>query len=90
MTQEKGHISILQGKILEGSMVHTGDWSSYDELVVNGDDYYRAFQCKNELARDKSYINSMEAFWSFAKRRCVKFNGLRGDVFLLRLRECAV
>jgi hypothetical protein len=29
----------------------------------------------------------MEAFWSFAKRRCVGFNGLRGDVFLLRVKE---
>jgi transposase-like protein len=77
---------ITQGKILEGSTVHTDGWGTYEGLVVNGVDPYRAFQGKNEFARGKSYV--VEAFWSCTERRCAKFNGLRGDVFLLHLKEC--
>ncbi|MDR0677550.1 MAG: IS1595 family transposase, partial [Holosporaceae bacterium] len=42
----------------------------------------------NEFARGKSHVNGIEAFWSFAKRRLAKFNGLRNESFLLHLKEC--
>jgi transposase-like protein len=73
---------------LEGSTVSTNGWKAYDGLVVKGCDPYRVFHSKNEFARGKSHVNGIEAFWSFAKRRLAKFNGLRGDVFLLHLKEC--
>ncbi|MEF2229282.1 MAG: IS1595 family transposase, partial [Candidatus Cardinium sp.] len=36
----------------------------------------------------KSYVNGIESFWSFAKRRLAKFNGLTSDKFFLHLKEC--
>jgi transposase-like protein len=78
---------IIQGKILEGSTIHTDGWKAYDGLVVNGYDHYRVFHSKNEFARGKSYVNGIEAFWSFAKRRLAKFNGLRDENFLMHLKE---
>lgn len=37
--------------------------------------------------RGKNYVNSIESFWSFAKRRLAKFNGLTDDRFFLHLKE---
>ena len=79
---------IIQGKILEGSTIHTDGWKAYDGLVLNGYDHYRVFHSNNEFARGKNHVNGIEAFWSFAKRRLAKFNGLKDENFLLHLKEC--
>ena len=79
---------IIQGKILEGSTVHTDGWKAYDGLVINGYDHYRVFHSNNEFARGKSHVNGIESFWSFAKRRLAKFNGLTDEKFILHLKEC--
>lgn len=78
---------IIQGKILEGSTIHTDGWKAYDGLILNGYDHYRVFHSKNEFARGKSHVNGIECFWSFAKRRFSKFNGLTDDKFILHLKE---
>jgi transposase-like protein len=81
-------LPIIQGKILEGSTIHTDGWSAYDGLVLNGYDHYRVFHSHNEFARGKSHVNGIEAFWSFAKRRLAKFNGINSNSFILHLKEC--
>lgn len=78
---------IIQGKILEGSTIHTDGWKAYDGLVLNGYDHYRVFHSENEFARGKSHVNGIECFWSYAKRRMAKFNGLTDKNFLLHLKE---
>lgn len=35
-----------------------------------------------------AYGNGIENFWSFAKRRLAKFNGVSRKTFLLHLKEC--
>ena len=79
---------IIQGKILEGSTIHTDGWKAYDGLILNGYDHYRVYHSENEFARGKSHVNGIECFWSFAKRRLAKFNGLSSDSFVLHLKEC--
>ena len=79
---------IIQGKILEGSTIHTDGWRAYDGLILNGYDHYRVHHHQNEFARGKSHVNGIECFWSYAKRRLSKFNGLSSDTFLLHLKEC--
>ncbi len=79
---------IIQGKVLEGSTIFTDSWKAYDGLIVNGYDHYRIFHSNNEFARGKSHINGIEAFWSFAKRRLSKFNGLTDHKFFLHIKEC--
>ena len=79
---------VIQGKILEGSTIHTDGWSAYDGLILNGYDHYRVCHRQNEFARGKSHVNGIESFWSFAKRRLAKFNGLAGKYFVLHLKEC--
>ncbi|MDR1960247.1 MAG: IS1595 family transposase, partial [Planctomycetaceae bacterium] len=78
---------IIQGKILEGSTIHTDGWKAYDGLILNGYDHYRVFHHENEFARGKSHVNGMEAFWSYAKRCLAKFNGCSSQTFILHLKE---
>ena len=81
-------LPIIQGKVLEGSTINTDGWKAYDGLVVNGYDHYRVFHSKDEFARGKCHVNGIESFWSFAKRRLAKFNGLTDEKFYLHLKEC--
>lgn len=79
---------IIQGKVLEGSTVYSDGWKAYDGLLLNGYDHYRVFHSADEFARGKSHVNGIEAFWSFAKRRLSKFNGITEETFMLHLKEC--
>ena len=79
---------IIQGKILEGSTIHTDGWKAYDGLILNGYNHYRLFHNENEFARGKSHVNGIECFWSYAKRRLAKFNGLTDSKFVLHSKEC--
>ena len=79
---------IIQGKILENSTVYTDGWGAYDGLIVNGYDHYRVFHSANEFARGKCHVNGIESFWSYAKRRLAKFNGIASARFVLYLKEC--
>ena len=78
---------IIQGKILTESTVHTDGWKTYDGLILNGYNHYRVFHHENEFARGKSHVNGIECFWSYAKRRLSKFNGLTDAKFILHLKE---
>ena len=78
---------IIKGKILEESTVYTDGWKSYDGLVLNGYKHYRVYHSKNEFVRGKSHVNGIESFWSYAKRRVSKFNGVPKDKFILHLKE---
>jgi transposase len=81
-------LPIIQGKILEGSTIHTDGWKAYDGLILNGYDHYRVHHSANEFARGKCHVNGIESFWSFAKRRLTKFNGIASHRFILHLKEC--
>jgi transposase-like protein len=80
-------LPVIQGKILEKSVIYTGGWKAYDGLILNGYDHYRVYHSENEFARGKSHVNGIENFWSFAKRRLSKFNGCASQKFVLHLKE---
>jgi len=79
---------IIEGKIPKTSTVFTDCWRSYDGLVFNGYKHYRIKHRYNQFANGKNHINGIENFWSFAKRRLSKFNGINRNNFNLHLKEC--
>ena len=81
-------LPIIEGKVLEGSTIYSDGWKAYDGLVLNGYEHYRIHHSHNEFARGKNHINGIESFWSYAKRRLAKFNGLSDETFHLHLKEC--
>jgi transposase-like protein len=56
-------------------------------LILNGYDHYRVYHSKDEFVRGKADVNGVASFWSFTKRRLVRFNGLTDDKFNLHLKE---
>jgi transposase len=80
-------LPILQGKVLDGTRVYSDGWRAYDGLVYNYD-HYRVHHSHNEFARGKNHINGIESFWSWAKRRMRRFNGIRREQFPIHLKEC--
>ena len=67
--------------------MYTDGWKSYDSLVLNGYQHHRIYHSKNEFARGKNHVNGIESFWSYTKRRLLKFNGIHKTQFLLHLKE---
>lgn len=50
--------------------------------------HFRVNHGENELARGSRHINGIESFWSYAKRRLARFNGIPKKTFHLHLKEC--
>jgi transposase-like protein len=81
--------AVIRGRVSPESVVHTDGWRGYDGLVDLGfDKHYRVLHDDNEFARGVSHINGIESFWSYAKRRLAKFNGVPKRTFVLHLKEC--
>lgn len=81
--------AIIRGKVSPESVIHSDGWRGYNGLVDIG--YKKHFRVKhsaNEFVSGKSHINGIESFWSFAKRRLLKFHGIPKSTFYLHLKEC--
>jgi len=85
---KKELMPIIKGQILKESTIYTDGWKAYDGLILNGYDHYRVFHSEDEFARGKCHVNGIESFWSYAKRRLAKFNGIASARFVLYLKEC--
>lgn len=79
---------VIKGKIVEGSTIYSDGWTAYDGVILSGYKHKRVFHHENEFARGKNHINGIESFWSYAKRRLAKFNGVPRHTFALHLAEC--
>lgn len=82
--------ALILGRVSRESVVYSDGWRGYDGLVdVGYDRHYRVNHRNNEFSKGNGiHINGIESFWSFAKRRLRKFNGLSKHVFSLHLKEC--
>jgi transposase-like protein len=81
--------AIIRGRVSADAVIHSDGWRGYDGLVdVGYAKHYRVNHGDNEFANSKSHINGIESFWSFAKRRLQKFNGVPAETFYLHLKEC--
>lgn len=80
--------AIIRGKASPESVLHTDGWRGYDGLVDLGfNKHFRVNHGDNQFASGPRHINGIESFWSFAKRRLLKFNGVPKHTFYLHLKE---
>jgi transposase-like protein len=87
--QRKTLQAVIRGRVSLDSIIHSDGWRGYNGLVdVGFDKHYRVNHSKNEFVAEDSHINGIESFWSFAKRRLQKFNGVAKETFYLHLKEC--
>lgn len=81
-------IKVIRGHVSAESIIHTDGWPGYNGLVdVGYSKHFRVYHGKNEFATGNRHINGIESFWSYAKRRLVKFNGVSRRTFFLHLKE---
>ena len=82
---------LIRGKVQLDATVISDGWRGYSGLVDVG--YDRHLRIKKHtkegprFAQGEVHINGIESFWSFAKRRLVKFNGTSRN-FEMHLKEC--
>mgnify|MGYP003617636935 CR=1 FL=1 len=78
---------IIRGGADINSITHT-NWRGYDGLVDIGfDKHFRVNPGADEFAIGSNHVNGIESFWSYIKRRMVKFTGVHKHTFLLHLQE---
>lgn len=70
------------------SIIYTDKWKGYDGLVFDGYKHKRINHSKSYSNRKGTHVNGIENFWSFAKRRLSKFNGISRKTSRLHLKEC--
>ncbi len=68
--------------------IYTDKWRAYDGLVLDGYKHQRINHSKTYSNRRGTHVNGIENFWSYAKRRLSKFNGVSRKTFYLHLKEC--
>jgi transposase len=69
--------AIITGRVDLTAHIHSDGWRGYDGLVEAGfARHHRIRHHKDEFADGGVHINGIESFWSFAKRRLAKFNGV--------------
>jgi len=79
---------IIAKLISKESTIYSDKWTAYDGLVLNGYKHYRINHSELEYSNCKgTHINGIENFWSYAKRRLAKFNGIPAKDFYLHLKE---
>jgi len=79
---------IVRRTVKSGADIYTDGWRSYDALAVYGYNHKKVIHEENEFVRENEiHINGIESFWSWAKRRLVKFNGVDKQIFPLYLLE---
>ena len=87
--QKKTLQAIIRGRVCLNTVIHSDNWRGYDGLVdVGYEKHLRVSHGENQFVTNESHINGIESFWSFAKRRLQKFNGVKAETFLLHLKEC--
>lgn len=81
--------AIIRGHVAPESVIHSDGWRGYDGLVdVGYSKHFRVNHSDNQFAVGTNHINGIESFWSSAKRRLQKFNGVSKRTFYLHLKEC--
>lgn len=84
--------AIIEGRVELSAEITTDGFRSYDGLVEAGfKRHHRITKYYGKSApvfvQNGRHINGIESFWSYAKRRHQKFNGLRPESFPVFLKE---
>lgn len=84
--------AIIKGRISTQAEITTDGFGGYDGLVEAGfARHHRINKYRDPtrpvFAEKGSHVNGIESFWSYAKRRLQKFNGLRRESFPTFLKE---
>jgi transposase-like protein len=87
--RKRTHQAVIRGRMALDTVIHSDDWRGYDGLVdVGYTKYFCVDHGQDQFVRGPHHVSGIESFWSYAKRRLQKFNGVPGRTFYLHLKEC--
>lgn len=79
---------VIRRKVALDTVIQSDGWPGYNGLVdVGYKKHFRVHHGANEFARGNNHINGIESFWSFAKGRLAKFNGMSSGMLYFHLKE---
>ena len=78
---------IIERKVVPDSIVYSDCWCGYNALDVSDFKHFRINHSKL-FTDNRNHFNSIENFWTQAKRHMRKFNGVPKEHFGLFLKEC--
>lgn len=81
-------IPIVRLVVEDTATVYTDKWRGFVDLGLDGYTHKSVNHSEEYVAKDGSHINGIESFWSFAKRRLAKFNGIARTTLPLHIKEC--
>jgi transposase-like protein len=74
--------AIIRGRVEPDSVIHSDAWRGYTGFVDLGyKKHYRVRHGNDRFADGKRHINGIESFWSYSKRRLLKFHGIPDLLF---------
>ena len=74
--------TLFAGRVSLDSVIHSDGWRGYNGLVdVGYSKHLRVNHSADVFAIGDVHINGIESYWSFAKRRLQKFNGVPSSKF---------
>jgi len=80
--------AVIRGRVALDTVIHSDGWRGYDGLVdVGYSKHFRVDHGRDQFVRGPHHVNGIESFWSYAKRRLQKFNGVPARTFYLHLKE---
>ena len=79
---------IVRLVVEQGSTVYTDKWRGFTELGLDGYTHHSINHSEEYVDKKGNHSNTIEAFWSFAKRRLRKFNGVARTTLPLHIKEC--
>jgi transposase-like protein len=81
--------AVIRGRVALDTVIHSDGWRGYDGLVdVGYAKHFRVDHGQDQFVRGPHHVNGIESFWSYAKRRLQKFNGVPARTFYWHLKEC--
>lgn len=86
-TQAHTIMPIIRKVVQRGSDIYTDGWRSYNALAVYGYNHKKVKHRENEFVKGCVHVNGIESFWSYAKRRTARYNGIPKQRFKLFLLE---
>lgn len=86
---DKGTLQPIVRLVVEqGSTIYTDKWRGFSELGIDGYTHHSINHSEEYTDKQGRHLNGIESFWSFAKRRLQKFNGIARTTLPLHIKEC--
>lgn len=79
---------IIETIVKPGSMIYTDKWRGFGDLNLKGYVHKTVNHSEEYVSEEGAHTNQIETFWSYAKRRLKKFNGISSNTLRLHVKEC--